>query len=1458
MNLARISVNRPVAAGIISAAIFLLGLFFVSKMPVSLYPDVTMPYVSITVPLPGATAEQIEKKIAKPLEKEVAGIEGVKRVIGHVKPGLVTVVLGFKMSVDPKDAVNQARERVSKLRATFPQDTKEPIVSRIDLGATPVLIYGIESTQSPEATKKLLDDTLVRTLQRTDGVNEAQVVGLGEEQVEITLDPAKLQALRIAPLDVYNRLSANIRPIPWGDVQQDGHVLSVTRATLPQDPAFWDEYTLNLADGRTLRLGEIGAAHVVRSDDAEIVHINGKPGLGLIVTKRAESNTVDVVAKVGKVIGAMDPAQGIKLFSIIDQSKYIQENAHEVWIALFAGGAFAVLVILFFLTDLKSALITATALPVSVAGTFIFMSYLGFSINMMSLLALALAIGLLIDDAVVVREAIFTEMEHGKPAKEAAVAGTDKVQAAVLATTLAVIAVFLPVAAMDGMVGQFFKEFGMTIVIAVVLSLWVAFTLDPMLSAKFGGAHKPLQGKFWDAWRAFLVKTEVLASKAAARAFNHPLRYIAVALGLLGATGYMLLARGADFLAFEDRGQLVVSIAAPEGSPRETTAAIADLVHQRVDGTEGLKDVYAEVNGKDASRANLRLVFVPKTERSKGLVEIEHEIRAKLAGLPGDILVLEPPPVEGTGSEAPLSIYVYGEDFTQLFQESERIASEVRKIQGVATVRLETSRPSPSLDVTLRDGDIAFYATGAQSVELTGRLALTGLEAGTVGAENLPVMVRFAKGNRNVAALWNDTYVPTPKGPVMLANLATVKEGITPTKIDRERRSRKVVVWGGLDRSRSYGNVLKDVEAVLKTVPQPLSAEVAGDKELFQEMTSSFTLAIIGSAFFIFIILAIQFENLVRPFIILLSLPLAMIGAFAALYFAGEKLALGALIGIILLIGLAAKNGILLVDAIGTKEKEGLGPFQAVVASVKERFRPILMTSVAMIFGMLPTAMMRGGGSEFRAPMAIAIIGGVISSTLLSVVIVPAIFGFLTKVSLFMKRKKEVRTGGLAPVLGKIAVVIVMIAGLALVAKSAMAAEAGPAAANMRDIAGVLKAEPAADSAAAYQAKAADAQAEGLTSASRQAFLGGIEVSAGREWAQPGVTQDLTIPLPAQLGGPVSTEIVVVPKQQNIYSAGWTVPLLNLQVIRGLDVAAASRAQAVQVRRLQKEMTARTKAELILKYEMAQQVKRTQTERVTIAASREATVQAKVAAGTARRGQLDEAKAVHEAAIADLERAKTEIQRLATQFQIESGRALPAEGFGLPRFPRTFDQPFNPSALRALESAEKVRDAAGEVADAAYYPTVSGSVARQRKDYGKGSPDAQTVVGVKVSWTLLDAGTRRRNVADSDRQRFQAQADTAAARVQLRSSYDTLKARYDGAQHGLAARKAAARAASQAAADSLQAYQSGTIRLLDVRTADDLRLQADLAVYQAELELEGIALEGLVLTDGLLGWLESA
>jgi hypothetical protein len=720
--------------------------------------------------------------------------------------------------------------------------------------------------------------------------------------------------------------------------------------------------------------------------------------------------------------------------------------------------------------------------------------------------------------------------------------------------------------------------------------------------------------------------------------------------------------------------------------------------------------------------------------------------------------------------------------------------------------------------------------------------------------------------DRNISTLWNQVYVPSMRGPMALNQFADVSETSRPRGIDRERRSRKMVIWGTLDRTQTFGVVLANVQKLVDSLPQPYSGEIQGDKEVFEEMVGSFTLAIVGSLFFIFVILAAQFENLLRPFVILLTLPLAVIGGFVGLYIAGQQLALGALIGMVFLIGLAAKNGILLVDAIGVKEKQ-MPLLQAVQESVRERSRAILMTSIAMIFGMIPTAVMRGGGSEFRSPMAIAIIGGVISSTVLSFFVVPAVFGLLDRFRSGRSRQdQQLRSSNAVHtsvifLFGIFAFGFSSPAGAAATKmQSAVTSDVGRGAlafrsAEMSKVIALIS-KLRADSPEMAQIEGAERAAVEATHTAVESIFGGARLEYGKEWYRPGVTQSFNLPLPPPVG-PVSSQTVVIPRQQSTFSFGWQIPLMNAQVVYGWVMRGALHAQADKIREARFESGTLGAAQLLLQTEMSVQTSLVNQGFVEISQAREEIVRQRFVAGLATRLELNQAEAASLAAVAQREQAKAEETRLRQQFLQQVGIAYPSDGLGLTQFPFVTGKPFQSSALDALHSVYQVQLKNSALSDASFFPQVNFELGYSKKSY-ETAPEPQRFAAIKARWDFLDGGARSAVRGRNMQAALDVLAQFRQLENQLRSSYDTLQTRFEALQRAQTAAAFAQRAAAAAQQQALQSYAAGLARALDVRSADEAKLRADFAHLQLQFALQGLSLESLALTSSWNSYLRAS
>jgi HAE1 family hydrophobic/amphiphilic exporter-1 len=1006
MNISEIAIRRPVFTVMVTAALMVLGFMGLSRLGTDLFPDVTFPVVAVNVPYPGASPAEVEQLVSKPLEDAIVSLNGIDRVRTYSREGLSTTMVIFKLGIDLQEAATLVRERVAQTRARLPQQVKEPAITRFDVSNTPVLTYTLSGGgRSLADTAKFARDIIKPALEQVDGVASIQVKGGAEREVHVDLDLAKIDALHLSPLGIMDELRAQNLTVPAGHFDEGVREISVrTVGEFTGVDQIRALIVATTADGSSVRLSDIAQVEDGYEELRTRIRANAEQAVSFDVVKQSGTNTVAVADKVKLKLDAVEKTfpSGVKSSLIIDQSRFIQENAHEVEVSIVFGGAMAILIILVFMLDLRSTLISAVALPTSVISTFFVMYVLGFSLNMMTLLGLSLAIGLLIDDAVVVRENISKHLERGVPPRKAALDGTKEIALSVLATTMTVVAVFVPVAFMSGIVGQFFRQFGLTIAAATIMSLFVAFTLDPMLSSRFSKAH--VAGKK-DPWlvvkRPFLTVLDSIDG-VYRLVLGWSVRHKAV-VGLLAVGSLVGMAMvsnlmGTEFVAAEDRGQFVVDVELPAGTSLTETARLT-LDAEKEILTDKRYVTLLSVIGPDGdtNKVKWRVVTVPKDQRSVPLTDLEARVRDVTRKIPGSKVSVTPPPfVEGANTEAAIMVQVRAASYEELEPLAKQFEDKLKAIPGITDVQMKYSAGRPELRVAVDRDRAARAQVPVSQLAMTLRAAIEGDEAGKLrqGKDEVPIRVRLGAADRGDVESVMRMTLWTPKGPMALSDLAQVTRGEGPTVIEREDRERQIVIWA-TPLGRSLGELVPEMNAAFASIELPPGASFHQDGQVRQmsESNSSIGVALGLAVIFIYLVLASQFESFIHPLTIMLTLPLAFVGAIVGLFMAGQTMAMGAMIGIILLMGLVTKNAILLLDrAIVRVRDHGETPLQAILEAGPERLRPILMTSAAMILGMLPTAISNGEGSEFRAPMAVAVIGGVISSTLLSLVVVPAFY----------------------------------------------------------------------------------------------------------------------------------------------------------------------------------------------------------------------------------------------------------------------------------------------------------------------------------------------------------------------------------------------------------------------------------------------------------------------------------
>jgi hydrophobe/amphiphile efflux-1 (HAE1) family protein len=1011
MTISDVAIRRPIFTTMVSIGIVVLGILGYGRVAVNLFPDVEFPAVTVSTVYPGASPAEVASQVTERIEDAIVSLPGVDRIQSWSRDSVSHVVVFFDLDVDIAEAATQVRERVGQVRSQLPRDAEEPAIARIDISAAPVMTYTLGGLGDLQALRRIAEQRIRPALEQVEGVASIEVLGGRERQVNVLLDRDRIQSLGLTPISIVEMIQRENLSVPAGSFDEGERRVAVR--TLGEFRSIDELRDLPIgtgSDGSIVRLRDVAHVGDGYADATSIVRSNGEPAVVFEVLKASGANTVEVSRAVRARLAEMELPEGVRATLVFDQAEFVLENAHEVQVALLFGGAMAILIILVFLLDLRSTFISALALPTSVLGAFFFIFLAGFSLNMMTLLGLSLAIGLLIDDSIVVRENIVKHLERGADPFTAATRGTREIALAVFATTATLCAVFVPVAFTGGIVGRFFREFGLTVAAATVISTWVAFTLDPMLSARL--ARRPHLGTARDRdpslfrvvtrpMRRFYETLDALygALLAWIVARRRRMGLVLVAAGASLVSSFALVPRmGTEFVPPEDRGQYNVDIELPAGTRLEESARLSLAAERELARDPRIVNIYARVGANGSpSYVTWRVVAVPKTEREVPQTELERITRETIERhMPGAEIAISPPGIIEGGREYGMELHVVGDEYDSIAAAAHFFADTLRAIPGTRDVDVQYSPGSPQLEVHIDRDRASLLHVPLALVARTVRASIEGEVAGRFrdGDDEIDIRVRLRPEDRahesQIANLW----IPTPGGFVPLRDLATVGRGEGPAEIQRSNRRRAIVVTAS-PHGRPLGDVLAEFEERIAgyELPEGVNWYLEGQAQRMNESNENLLVALLLGVVFIYLVLASQFESLIHPITIMMALPLAFVGAFVALFLAHASLSMGAMIGFILLMGLVTKNGILLIDhAVVRVREQGWDPVSAILDAGPARLRPILMTSAAMVLGMLPTAIDEGPGAEFRAPMAIGIIGGVISSTLLTLVVVPVFY----------------------------------------------------------------------------------------------------------------------------------------------------------------------------------------------------------------------------------------------------------------------------------------------------------------------------------------------------------------------------------------------------------------------------------------------------------------------------------
>jgi HAE1 family hydrophobic/amphiphilic exporter-1 len=1014
MIISDFAIKRPMITVVAMVALVVFGLFALFRLQTDEFPDVQQPVVLTGIPYPGASPEGVEREVLKPVEDAIKGISGVDKIYGTAYDGYAQITVLFLFEKDVSQATQDIRDAISSIRSDLPVEMKEPILQRLDPSDRPIVSLTLASdAYSPAQLTRMADPTITSALKGIPGVSQVNIVGEVKREMTIQLRPDALQAAGISVAQVVQALAAQNLAVPVGSVNGALDERAIRLQGRLDGPADFMQLVVAEKNGQIIRLGQVADAMdgtqeqrtlalYWQKDTSNINNFDGKEAIGIDVSKSKGYSTTAVSNKIADVVEKLQKnlPPGVKINVVRDSGVRVAHSVRNVEEALIEGALLTVLVVFIFLNSWRSTVITGLALPVSVLASFVAVWAFGFTLNTMSLLGLSLAIGILIDDAIVVRENIVRHIEMGKDHMTAAHEGTDEIGLAVAATTFSIVAVFVPVAFMYGVAGQWFKPFALTIACSVLVSLFVSFSLDPMLSAYWADpqveAHErrnPI-ARTLDRFNVWFNKQAERYKKIIGWALDHRLAMVGLAIASFV---------GASFFGSDDRFELNVGIETPPGSNLDYTRIKAEEAGRIVRAHKDIVDyTYTTLGGATGTVdvGNIYVHLVPKNKRNIHAEDFGRQIRAEVGRIGGAKMTVFTNDFQGSMKQ--IQLQLRGGTPQSLALAAEELEAQVKQVKGAVDVGLSTKGQKPELEINMNRGLAGSIGVTVGQVAQSLRPAFAGIKAGDwvdPTGEMRDVNVRLAPEARQRASDLEKLplVIPNPAGgtsTLPLGQIATITQGLGPAQITHLDADPVITVEANTS-GRDLTSVMKDINARVAKMNMPpgvrltQGGEVDSQAEVFGRIFAALGIAVM----LMYLILVVQFGSFLEPLAILISLPLSLIGVMLALMITGSTINIMSLIGVILLMGIVAKNAILLIDfAKWARERDGLSRREALIQAGAIRLRPILMTTLALIAGMIPVALGRGEGAEFRAPLGRAVIGGVITSTLLTLIVIPTFY----------------------------------------------------------------------------------------------------------------------------------------------------------------------------------------------------------------------------------------------------------------------------------------------------------------------------------------------------------------------------------------------------------------------------------------------------------------------------------
>ena len=1003
INISAWAIRKPIPSLVLFVVLTALGIWHFRAMPVTQMPNIDVPIVMVTISQPGAAPSELETQVTKKVENSVAGVSGVKHITSSVSEGASVTTIEFHLETQVDRAVNDTRDAITKIRTELPQSIEEPLIQRVDIEGLPIVTYAVSSaTLSTEDLSWFVDDTVARALQGVRGVAQVKRQGGLLREIRVALDPDRLMALGVTAAEVSRQLRATNLDVSGGRGEvgtQEQSIRTLAGATTVEGLA---DTRIVLSNGRYVRLKDLGTVVDGGEEPRTFARRDGRPvvAFGVYRAKGFSDVTVfDRVEEEVKALGAAHPDVGI---SMIDTTvRYTKADYESAMHTLIEGAILAVIVVFLFLRDWRATVITTLAIPLSILPTFWIMDALGFSLNAVSLLAITLVTGILVDDAIVEIENIVRHMRQGKSPYRAAIEAADEIGLAVVATTLTIAAVFVPVSFMGGIAGQYFKQFGITVAIAVLFSLAVARLITPLLAAYFLRDHGHREEKDGAMMRGYV--------RLLSWSIRHRFATILMGFGVFAGTIYLSTLLPSGFLPENDISRSMLSVELPPGATLAETQRVSDRITALMLAQPEVASVYStageggdggmSMSAGEVRKATVVMNLKPRAERTVSQSDFEDRLDLDLRRLE-DIRFSWS--ANGQNTQRAFTVILSGNDGAAVEKAALQLETEIKdQVPLLTNVVSSASLDRPEIRIVPKLDQAAELGVSVDTIAETVRIATIGdinanLAKFSASDRQIDIRVQMEEKARGQLSTFDAIRVPTstPGVSVPLSSVATIEFGQGPTAIDRYDRARRIAVEADLVGETPLGSALEAVKALpaARNLPPGVTLKESGDAEIMGEVFAGFAMAIAAGIMLVLAVLVLLFHDVLQPITILISLPLSVGGAFVALLLTGNSVSLPVVIGFLMLMGIVTKNAILLVDFAIVSIAEGNDRYTALIEAGRKRAQPIIMTTIAMAAGMVPSALALGEGGAFRAPMAIAVIGGLLASTVLSLVFVPAVF----------------------------------------------------------------------------------------------------------------------------------------------------------------------------------------------------------------------------------------------------------------------------------------------------------------------------------------------------------------------------------------------------------------------------------------------------------------------------------